>query len=64
MYHIKQSDGEAPTLEIWEMWSTSLLALLTDPFWLGVVAPDWVLYVAQIEQIERKQMIDVKLWLM
>ena len=27
-YDIKQSDGEAPALDIWEMWSTSSLPLL------------------------------------
>ena len=34
-YDTKQSDGEAPVLELWGMWSTSSL-----PFWLEVVAPD------------------------
>ena len=30
-YDIKQSDGEAPTLEIWGMWSTPSLSLLWGP---------------------------------
>ena len=30
-YDIKQSDGEAPALEIWGMWSTPSLPLLPGP---------------------------------
>ena len=37
---IKQSDGEAPALDIWEVWSTPSLPLLPGPLWPGVVAPD------------------------
>ena len=43
MYDIKQSDGEAPVLEFWRMWSTPLLPLFPDPLWPRVVAPDRVL---------------------
>ena len=43
-YDTKQSDCEAPvTLELWGMPS------LTDPLWPGVVAPDRVLSMSQIE---------------
>ena len=38
-YDIKQSDGEAPVLKLWEMWSTPSLPLLQGLFWPGVVAP-------------------------
>ena len=61
---IKQSDGEAPASEIWGMWSTPSLPLLPCPLWPGVLASDRVLYMSQIEQTMRKQMIDVKLWLL
>ena len=40
-YDTKQSDGEVPVmLELWGMWSTSLLPLLPGPLWPLVVAPD------------------------
>ena len=49
-YDTKQSDGEALVmLELWGMWSTLLLPLLPSPFRLGVVAPDRVLSMGQIE---------------
>ena len=35
--------------ERWGMWSTSLFPLLPGPLWPGVVAPDKVLSVGQIE---------------
>ena len=35
--------------ELWGMWSTSLLPSLPGPFSLGVVAPDRVLSMGQIE---------------
>ena len=45
-----KSGGEAPVmLEIWGMWGTSLLPSLLGPLWLGVVAPDRVLSMGQIE---------------
>ena len=46
-YDIKPSDGKAPDLEIWEIWSTPLLTLLPGPLRPGVVIPDvklWLLY--------------------
>ena len=49
-YDTKQSDGEAPViLELWRMWSTPLLPLLPGALWSGVVAPERVLSVGQIE---------------
>ena len=49
-YDIKQSDGEAPAmLELQEMWSISSLPLLPVSLWLGVVAPDRVQSMGQIE---------------
>ena len=36
-------------LELWGMWSTHSLPFLPGPLWPGVVAPDWVLYMGQIE---------------
>ena len=50
-YDTKQSDGEAPVmLEIWEMQSIPSLLLLPGPFWPGVVAPERVLFMGQIEE--------------
>ena len=37
------------TLELWGMRSTALLSSLPDPLWPGVVAPDRVLCMGQIE---------------
>ena len=36
-------------LELWRMQSTPSLPSLPDPFWLGVVASDSVLFMGQIE---------------
>ena len=66
-YDIKQSDGKAPgMLELWGMWSTPPpLPLLPGPLWPGVVAPERVLSIGQIErfniQTNCKQMTYVKL---
>ena len=38
------------------------LPLLPGPLWPGVVVPDRVLSMGQIEQTMCKQIIDVKLW--
>ena len=38
-YCTKPSDGEAPVLELWRMWSNPLLPLLSGPLWPGVVVP-------------------------
>ena len=46
-YDMKQFDGEASvTLEL---WSSLSLALLSDPFWPGLVAPKKVLSMDQIK---------------
>ena len=50
LYDAKLSDGEVPVmLELWGMWSTSSLPTLSGPLWPGVVAPDRVLAMGQIE---------------
>ena len=50
VYHTKQSDGEAPVmLELWGMQCTPLLPSLPGPLCSGVVAPDRVLSIGQIE---------------
>ena len=50
VYDNKQSDGEAPVmLEVEGMRSTPSLPSLPCPLWPGVVAPDRVLYMCQIE---------------
>ena len=36
-------------LELWGIWSTPSLPLLPGPLWLGVVAPEMVLSMGQIE---------------
>ena len=49
-YDTKQSDGEASVmLELWGMWSTTLLPSLSGLHWLQAVAPDRVLSMGQIE---------------
>ncbi len=49
-YDIKQSDSEAPvTLELWGMRSISLLPSLPGLLCLGVVTPDRVLSMSQID---------------
>ena len=60
-YDIKQSDGKAPALEIWGMWSTPSLPSLPGLLWPVVVALNRFLTMGQIEQIVSKQMTDVKL---
>ena len=59
-YDIKPSDGEAPAIEIWEMWSTPSLLLLLGPLWLEVVVPNRLLS-GQMEQTVYKLMNDDKL---
>ena len=46
-YGIKPSYG---VLDIWGMWSTLSLSLLPDPLCPGLIAPDRVLSIVQIEQ--------------
>ena len=49
-YDNKQSDGKVPvTLELWGMQSNPSLPSLPGPFGPGVVAPDRVLSIGQIE---------------
>ena len=49
-YDTKQSDGEVPVmLELWGIQSTPSLPFPPGPFWPGVVAPDGVLSLSQIE---------------
>ena len=49
-YDTKLSDGEAPVmLELWGIWSTPSLPSLLGPLWPGLVTPDWVLSLGQIE---------------
>ena len=52
-------------LELWGMWSVPLLPSLPVPLWPGVVTPDRVLSMGQIElfdiQTEGKQMTYAKL---
>ena len=49
-YDTKQTDGEGPVmLELWGMRSTPSLPSLPGPLWPGVVAPDRVLSMGQIE---------------
>ena len=49
-YDTKQSGGETPVmLELWGMQSTSSLPALPGPLWLGVVVPDRLLSMGQIE---------------
>ena len=42
-YDIKQSDDEAPVLELWVRRSTPSLPLLPGSLWSRVVAPDRVI---------------------
>ena len=59
-YDSKSSDGKAPALEIWGIWSTPSLSFLPGSLWPGVVTPDRVLSMGQIEQTVCKQMTGVK----
>ena len=43
-YDTKQSDDEAPVLELWRMLRTFSLPLLPGQLWPGVVAHLWVKY--------------------
>ena len=50
IYNIKPSVGEASIMpELWEIRSTTSLPLFPGSLWPGVVAPDRVLYMSQIE---------------
>ena len=43
------SDGEAPVLELWGMWSIPSLPLLSDSLWPRMILPVRVLSMGQIE---------------
>ena len=45
----KQSDGEAPAMELCGMQITPSLPSLPGLLWLGVVTHEWVLSIGQIE---------------
>ena len=67
-YDTKQSDGELPVMvELWGMQSTPLLPLLPSPLWPGVIAPDWVLSMNQIELncvlFEMERFLSLKMYL-
>ena len=49
VYATKPSDGEVPVLELWGMWSTLSLPLLSGLFWSGMVVSVRVLSMSQIE---------------
>ena len=51
-YVTKPSNAEDPVLVLWWIWSTPPLLLLPGPFSPGVVAPDKVLSMSQIELFE------------
>ena len=65
IYDSKQSDETSVMLKLWGMQNTPLVPSLPDPFWPGVVAPDRVLSMGQIElsgiQTVCKQMTNAKL---
>ena len=48
-YNAQPSDGETPVLELWGMCSTPSLPFFPSPLWPGVVAPDRILSMGQIE---------------
>ena len=64
-YATKPSDGEAPVLECWGMWSTLSLLLIQGPFRLKVVVLVRVSSIGQIELFNHlavcKQMTNLKL---
>ena len=51
-YDTKQSDDMALSLEFWGMWSTLSLPLLPGPLLPGVVTPERILSIVQIELFE------------
>ena len=57
-YDIKPFDSE----ETCEMWSSPSLPLLRDPTWLGVVAPDRVLFMGQIELFDYLNCVQTNDW--
>ena len=64
-YDIKQSDSDAPASKIWRIQGTLSLPLLAGSLLPGVVSPETILFIDQIEQTVFKQTtIYVKLWLL
>ena len=52
-YDAKQSDGEVPVMpELWGMRSTPLSLLLPGTLWPGMVAPERVLSMGQINLVQ------------
>ena len=49
-YDIKPSDGEASALESSRTWSNPSFPLLPGRLWSGVVVPDRVIFMGEIEQ--------------
>ena len=60
-YDIRPSDGVAPALKLWWVWSALSLSLLPGSPGPRVVAPDGALSMGQIEQTASKQMTDDEL---
>ena len=60
-YDIKQSDGEASTLEIWENVEYPFIAITARS---TLIAPDRVLSMGQLEQTVCANKWHVKLWLL
>ena len=49
-YDTKQSDYEVPVMvKLWGMWSTPSLPSLPGPLWPGMITPERILYIGQIE---------------
>ena len=48
-YDSKQSDGDAPVLELLGMWSNPSLPSLSGPLWPGVAEPDRAMSMGQID---------------
>ena len=48
-YKTKQSDGDAPVMDVWGIWITSLLLLLPGKLGPGVEASERVLSMGYIE---------------
>ena len=61
-YDIKPSDNDTAALEIWGMRSIPSLPLLTGPLWLGMVVPDRVLSMGQIELFDWFDLVCWVLW--
>ena len=47
--HKTEPTNQQLTLQLWEMWSVSSFPSLPGPLWPGVVLPDMVLSMGQVE---------------